>query len=204
MLSLDEELLLLAYHDEKGRVLMSAYSKLDACFVGALLMELALLKRLRIGPKTLEVINRTPTGQAHLDAFLKQIGDSEQIKSADFWIKKLKSSIKSRIKERLNKLVDKGILNHDERTELWFFTSQYFPSRDDRPKREIMRHLQTVILRGETPDQKTEMLICLVWVCGLTNSVFDQDDRKEASKRMKEIVKLNLYAQGIAKASQGE
>jgi len=203
VLSLDEELLLLAYHDDKGRVLMSAYAKLDVCFVGALLMELDLLKRLRIGPITLEVINRKPTGQAHLDAFLKLIGDSEQIKSTDFWIKQLKSGIKPRIKEKLEKLVDQGILNHDERTEFWFFTTQYYPSRDDRPKREILRHLQTVILRGETPDPKTEMLISLVWVCGLTHSVFDSEDRKDASKRIKEIYKLNLIAQAIAKASQG-
>lgn len=203
MLSLDEELLLLAYHDEKGTILMSAYSKFDVCFVGALLMELALLKRLRIGPKTLEVINRKPTEQVHLDAFIKQIGDSDQIKSTDFWIKQLKKGIKTRIKEQLMKLVDKGILNHDERIEFWFFTSQYYPTRDDRPKREILRHLQTVILRGETLDPRTEMLISLIWVCGLTNSVFDSDERKDARKRIKEIAKGNFFAQGIAKASQG-
>lgn len=202
MLSLNEELLLLAYHGEKGGVLMSAYSKLDVCFVGACLMELALLKRLRINPKTLEVIDRKPTVQPYLDAFLKQIGDSEQIKSTDYWIKQLKSGIKPRIKEQLMKLVDKGILNQEERTKLWVFTSQYYPSRDDRPKREILRHLQTVILRGETPDPKTEMLISLVWACGLTNSVFDQEERKDARKRIKEIAKLNHYAQAIAKASQ--
>jgi len=204
VLSLGEELLLLAYHDEKGRAFISAYAKLGFCFTGALLMELILLKRLRIGPKTLEVINRKPTGQAHPDAVLKQIGDSEHIKSIDFWIKKLKSGIKPVINEQLKKLVDKGILNQEERTELWFFTSQYFPSRDDRPKREIIRHLQTVILRGETPDPRTEMLISLVWVCGLTSYLFDPEDRNDARKRMKEIGKLNLIAQAIAKASQGQ
>jgi len=204
LLSLSEELLLLAYHDEKGRPLMSAYSKLGFCFIGALLMELVLLKRLKIGPKTLEIIKRDPTGQAPLDAFLKQIGDSEHIKSTDFWIKHLKNGIKPVIKEQLKKLVDKGILNQEERTELWFFTSEYFPSRDDRPKREIIRHLQTVILRGETPDPRTEMLISLVWVCGLTSYVFDPEERKDARIRIKEIGKLNLMALAIAKACQGQ
>lgn len=204
MISLDEELLLLAYHDEKGTVRMSAYSKLEAGFAGALLMELALLKRLRISPKTLEVIHRKPTGRAQLDAIIKQIGDSEHIKSTDFWIKTLNHGIKPRINEQLKKLVDKGILNHEERKKLWFFTHQYFPSRDDRPRREIIRHLQTVILRGETPDAKTEMLISLVWVCGLTNYVFEAEERKAARKRIKEIAKVNLIALGIAKANEGQ
>ncbi|TGE38541.1 GPP34 family phosphoprotein [Desulfosporosinus fructosivorans] len=203
VLSLDEELLLIAYHEEKGTLRMAAYSKLDVCFVGALLMNLALLKRLRVRPKTLEVVDRKPTGQVDLDAFLKQIGDSEHIKSTDFWIKELKKGVKPRIKEKLEKLVDHGILNHDERKVFWFFTINCYPTRDDRPKREILRHLQTVILRGETPDPKTEMLISLVWASGLGNTVFDSDERKDANKRIKEIAKLNLIAQGIAKASQG-
>lgn len=202
MLSLAEELLLLAYHEEKGTVLMSVSSKLHFCLAGAFLMELVLFKRLRVTTKTLEVIDKKPTDQAYLNSLLNQVGASERLRPAEYWIKKLNRESKSRKKELLNMLVDKGILNQDERQVFWFFTRECFPLRDDRPVKEIQKHLHSVILRGETLDPKTEMLISLVWACDLTARIFDREERKYARKQIKEIAKFNPIAQGISKAIQ--
>jgi hypothetical protein len=68
--------------------------------------------------------------------------------------------------------------------------------------KEIRQHLHTVILRRETPDPKTEMLISLVWACDPTASLFSREERREASKLIKEIAKTNPLAQGISKAVQ--
>ncbi|MHB1652965.1 MAG: GOLPH3/VPS74 family protein [Desulfitobacteriaceae bacterium] len=158
---------------------------------------------LRTEPKTLEVINRTLTGQASLDPLLKQIGASDRLRTPHYWVSKLKRGIKPRKRELLKILVDKGIFNQEERQVLWFFTRECYPSRDDRSEREIRKHLHTMILRGETPDPRTEMLISLVWASGLTDTLFEREERKDARKKVKEIAKFNPIAQGVAKAIQG-
>jgi hypothetical protein len=202
VLSLAEELLLLAYHEEKGTVLMSASSKLDFCLAGAFLMELVLFKRLKVTLKTLEVIDKKSTDQAYLNTLLNQVGASERLRPAKYWIRKLHKESKFRKKELLKTLVEKGILNQDERQVFWFFTRKCFPLRDNRPVKEIQEHLHSVILRRENPDPRTEMLISLVWACDLTARLFKREERRYARKQIKEIAKFNPIAQGISKVIQ--
>ena len=65
--SLPEELLLLALHDEKGSVIPAAARVLNGALIGAVLMELGLLGRLREGPDGALLADPTPTGDEILD-----------------------------------------------------------------------------------------------------------------------------------------
>ena len=77
-----------------------------------------------------------------------------------------------------------------------------YPSRDDRPKREIRSHIRSTILRNETPYPRTTMLVALLFNCALLDTIFDKEDRKEASKKAKEIANSLPISQAITKAIQ--
>ncbi len=197
-----QELLLLALHDEKGSVRWVATSRLPYCLAGALLMELSLMKRLRITTTGPEVLDRTPTGQPLLDETLRMIDSAQKVKAPYYWVSKLGRRIKSTKSNLLKGLVDQGILNREEHRILGIFPTTRYPSRDDRSRKDITSRVCAVVLRREHPDPRTTMLISLVYTCALTNSIFDKDERRDARQRLKEIAKPLPITQAIKKAIQ--
>jgi hypothetical protein len=203
MIDLLEELLLLAVDEEKGTVPFGVTSKIDFCLSGALLIELELRNRIKTDKKTLTVISRTPTKNSQLDTLLNLIDNSKKVRSPSYWITKTKGTFKHLRRECLEQLVDKCILRDEERQILWFFPSTAYPLRDTLLKREIRDRIRLVILRGQTPSPQTAKLIALVHACGLTNTLFDKEERKDARKKFKAFAKEDVLVQAIIKTIQG-
>ncbi|AHF05953.1 GOLPH3/VPS74 family protein [Desulfitobacterium metallireducens] len=203
MLDLSEELLLLAVHEEKGSIPFDASNKIDFCLAGALLIELELMNRVKADKKTLQVINRTSTGNSRLDTLLNLIDHSKKVRSPSYWITKSKGTFKHLRHEYLEQLVNQGILREEERQIFWIFPSTAYPLRDTLLKREIRDRVRLVILREETPSPRTARLIALVHACGLTNTIFDKEERKDARKKVKALAKEDLLVQAIIKTIQG-
>lgn len=203
MLDLLGELLVLAVHEDKGTLSFDVSSKIDYCLAGALLMELELSNHVKVDKKALEIINRTPTKNPRLDNLLKFIDQSKKVRSPNYWIRKAKGTFRHLRREYLEQLVDKGILREEERQILWFFPSIAYPLRDELLKREIRDRIRLVILRNETPNARTARLIALVQACGLTNTIFDKEERKGARKKLKAFAKEDILAQAIIKTIQG-
>jgi golgi phosphoprotein 3 len=202
MLTLMEEILLLALKEEKGTPSFTAAAGIDFCLTGAILMELEFLKRIRVDKKTLEVVDRTLTKNSRLDIVLKQIDASKRIKPPHYWVSKLRSTMKGLRKEVLEELVDKAILREEDHQFLLFFTTTRYPLRDIRAKKDILDRLQKVLLRGEFPNPRTLKLIGLVNACSLTNMLFDKEDRKYARKQAKEISKNDFLSEAVKKVIQ--
>ncbi|WP_434510566.1 GOLPH3/VPS74 family protein [Desulfitobacterium sp. AusDCA] len=203
MLNLLEELLLLCIHEEKGTISFNASTKIDVCLAGALLMELELLHRVKANKKAVEITDRTPTGNLHLDSLLKLIDNSKRLRSPAHWITKAKGMFKHLRRECLEHLADNGFLQEEERQVFLFFNLTVYPLLDDRPKKEIRDQIRLVILRGETPSPRTAHLITLVHACGLTSTLFDKEERKDARKKIKAMVKEDPLAQAIIQTIQG-
>lgn len=204
MLSLMEEILLLSLKEEKGTFSITASAGIDSCLTGAILMELELLKRIRVDKKTLEVIDRTSTKNPRLDAALKLIDSSKRLQPPHHWVNKLRSTMKHLRKELLKELVDKALLREEEHQFLVFFTTTRHPLRDIRAKKDILDRLQKVLLRGEIPPPRTARLIGLIQACSLVRSLFDQEERKDAQKKAKEIAKEDVLAEAVKKAIQAQ
>lgn len=203
MLSLAEELLLLALHEEKGTVRWVAGSRLAFCLAGALLMELILKKRLIAESQLLEVVNRTPTGEPIIDDILKMLDNANKVKPPHYWVSSIGRRIKPKKNNLLEALVKQGLLNCEEYKVLGIFPSKRYPMRDDRPKKQIISTIRTIILRRESPDLSKTMLISLIYTCALTNTLFDKEERKDARKQVKEIAKRLPMTKAIIKAIQG-
>jgi len=197
MLSLPEQLLLLALHDEKGTILSSASMSIRYGLAGAIIMELALREKVEIRDKKLVLVNDSYTGDSVLDeamALMKNLGKG---KNAGYWVNKLTSKIK--IQEiMLERLVDKGILKTEEHKILWIFDSPHYPMKDSGEEFKIREHIRRIILHNDTAEARVAVLIGLVNACRLTNEIFSKQERKDAKKRIKEIMENDLIAKAVA------
>lgn len=204
MLTLMEEVLLLSLNEDKGNFSFTASMVVDHCLAGAILMELELLKRIRVDKKTLEVLDARSTKKSRFDLILNQIDSSKRHRSPDYWVGKLRGTLKGLRKELLEEMVDKALVREEERQTVLFFTTTRYPVRDVRAKKDILDRIHRALLRGEDPDLRTAKLIGLMYASGILPYLVDKEDRKEAKKRAKDITQGDILTQAVKKAIQAQ
>jgi len=198
MLSLSEELLLLALHDEKGSVLFNSSTSLPYGLVGTGLLELLFQNRIVLKEKNIECINQTPVGDPILDEMLKLIVSSTKIRNVKYWIPKIQSKVKH-IRERLtDSLVQKGILRREGHKILGVFPSSRYPTQNPSSEFEIRNRIRNVVLFDHPPKEREIALISLIKVCGLINEVFEKNERKKARQRIKELSKDEVIGKMVS------
>jgi Golgi phosphoprotein 3 len=195
--SLPDELLLLALHDEKGSVIPAAASTLNGALVGALMMELALMGRLQETPSGTVIADPSPTGDAILDEALRRIADADEPRSASYWVGRLAGRM-PRLKDRLLEgLVSRGVLERRERRILWVFPSRSFPLADAAAEQQARDRLRAVVLDGQTPDRRTASLLGLVRACNLTDEIFAPHERSQAHRRVGDLTSEEAATEGV-------
>lgn len=204
MLTLMEEVLLLCLNEEKGHFSFTASTVVDFCLTGAILMELEFLKRIRAEKKSLEVLDARTTKNSRLDLTLHQIDSSNRHRNPEYWVGKLRSTLKGLRKEVLEEMVDKALLREEEKQTFLFFTTTRYPVRDIRARKDILDRIHRVLLRGESPDVRTAKLIGLMFGSGMLSSLVDKEDRKEAKRRAKELTKEDILANAVKKTIQAQ
>jgi hypothetical protein len=194
-----EELLLLALDDESGRVVVS---EIDKGLAGAVLIELALLDRVRVTEKgeatragRLQV--RPGPAPAHpvLAAGLATIGDREGRKPERV-IDALGKSLRDRLADGL---VEAGVLRREKHKVLGLFPTRRLPARDSTHERTVRSRIQDA-LAGAAPDERTAALIALLSALKAVTTVFDVPDKRAARRRAKEIAEGQWAATAVRKA----
>ena len=197
MLKLAEELLLLAYDDEKGNIICNS-TALDYALPGALLIELALLEKVSFEEKYLVLVDNRLTGDDILDEVVSIMQQSSRLKNPQKWVRQLKAEINN-LRGRLSaQLIEEGILSAKEEKFLWIFSSIRYSAVDTSYKRAIINRIRAAVLEAEIIPSRTAALISLIGICNLVNSIFTQSERKEARQRIKLIQKENIISQGVA------
>ena len=199
-LSLAEELLLLALHEEKGTVLMAASMALPYGLAGALLHELALAGLVRVEGKHLLAEPRGSTRDELLDEVLAAIRGSERPRTLNHWIGRFGRSGGKTKKRLLARLVDKRILGREERRLFWIFPATRYPQADPRPEMRIRREVRDGVLGYRAPGERAAALIGLVYACGLVGTAFAKDERREARKRAKAVCEAQPIGKAVARA----
>jgi hypothetical protein len=197
MLTLPEELLLLAIQDEKGSLVTSSSFAINYGIAGAILLELAFEDYIEYKEKRIVVRKRAYKENSVFNEALKHIKELPKEKNARYWISRLTAKIKKLRKRILDQLVDKKILYKNERKVLWIFTSTTYPIKDSTPKSEIKTKIREAILHGKKHDDRTIALIALVNACGFINQIFTKGERKLAKIKIEEIMKKNVIAKAV-------
>ena len=188
-LSLPEEIMLLALHDEKGTTgLESLY---QYAIGGAVLAELLMRQRIRLDSskkKAVYLANAKPLGDPLLDDCLALVQKAKKPAAAPTWVSKFAGT--KNLKHRLAmRLCDRGIISADEDKILLLFTRRIYPEIDPQPEREIVERLRRAIFSDtDRLDPRTAVLVALAHSAGLLATAFDKKDLKGRKDRIERII----------------
>lgn len=185
MLTIFEELFLLALDEEKGNILPFAKKTLAHAISGGILAELTLLGKVRSNEKhRLELIDPVPTGDALLDESIQEIKDSEKTRKLAYWISLLSARPK-RLRENIGeRLVAKNLLFQEDKRFFWRFPSPEEQLPPNPTKYEMKKPLRAAILAGAESDSRTLALLNVASDTGLLSLVFTQDELSMAERRV--------------------
>ena len=194
MLSLVEEILLLALDDESGAFRPLPEYALELATSGASLMDLALRDRVDADPEQLIITSAEPTGDVVLDPVLAELARSTEQFSLRQWLLQL-ARVRFIRERALERLVERGILRRDDKKFLWVFGSRRYPLIDNKELREVKQRILEILLGDEVPDPRDVILICLSHACSILPSILEKPDLERASQRIEEIACMDLIGQ---------
>jgi golgi phosphoprotein 3 len=198
MLTLPEELMLLALSDDDGKVVPSSSTALPYGLAGAVVMELALLGKMELGKEALTVSNTEPTGNDILDAALGSVGRSSKDRPAKWWICRPDTLVPGLKDRLLARLVEGGVLKKEEHHFLWLIPYNRYPTQDSAPEMSVREQLRGVVVDGEAPSERTAVLLCLVHACSLVKEIFPDLDAKAVAKQVKEFAEGDQVAAAVS------
>jgi Golgi phosphoprotein 3 (GPP34) len=203
-----EEFLLLSLDDVYGKKTV-AMETLEPALGGALLAELALLERIGVTPRSagwrdrgrVTVTSTVPTDDPELDRVLIAITAREGKKVKDLITpmssKRLSKGVPARL---LARLVASGVLSEDRQKMLGFIPTTRWHTRDPEPEEELRGRLQSALVGGATPTERTVALIGLLQVTNLLPRVIYTEDKKALRRRAKELTEGDWAAKAVKDA----
>ncbi len=196
-LSLGEQLLLLALDDEKGTVASLASMPLGYGLAGAAILYLTLMDRLAMDGKSLVAVNAASTNDDILDEALAEITSAVRARDPRYWVGKLATDIKHHRERLAERLVQRGILHHEEHRILGIIPSQRYPTDNPQPAGDVRNHIRAVVLDGATADTRTVLLISLAKACSLLDSLFSREERKGARQRVEQMTREEAVGKAV-------
>ena len=201
MLTFVEETCLLLLDEKTGEILPIHPNILECAMVGAVLVDLAFAYRIDTDPKTLTVTDRTPTGEAMLDRVLARIDGHEETTDTATWINMLSRDEAADIqKHALARLVERGILQRQEKKSLLGFRRVRYLTIDGETAREVKKRMEALLLSDEIPDPRDTALLSLVDACNILPDLFPGDAVKNASARIKQLRNMDLLGRDVVGA----
>lgn len=196
MLQLAEQLFLLALNEGKGNVSSSALLRYG--LAGGLLADLALAGRISFADGRVSVHDTEPTGDPALDAVLHALDEAGRERKLTYWLKELASRPFRDLPA--NRLVERGILRKEKKCFLWAASIETPPEEGAPIRYQIKRDLRAVVLAGQPPEPQQIVLLSLIRSCWMLNRVFTKDERKAATRRIRELIREDPIGQSIARA----
>ena len=196
VMSIAEEFLLLAY-DEDGTPLTDG-TRLDNGLGGAILLELALGRRVDTEDKRVVVVDRRPTGDALADEALARI-EADKPRKPGHWVTKLSKQARPRI---LEKLVAEGVLTVEKDKVLGVFPRTKYPSASGEPpavEADAWARIRAAVLGDGAIEPRTAALCALVAATELDRKILAGLDRKLVKTRLKEISEGAWAADAVRK-----
>ena len=202
MITLSEQLLLLALNDDKGNVVLSASTALPYGLAGALLLELFLLEKVKFRKNTIKLINTAKTDNDILNEVLKVLSTTKKSLETKHCIELINKKI-TKLQDRLaDQLVEKKVLVKQEKSFLWIINYNHYPTKDATPEEGIRTRIKNIVLKRQEATEEDVALLCLIKACDLIKEIFDKPDRKKATERIKHITEHHQVGVAISKTME--
>lgn len=185
-LSIAEGFYLIALDDEEGRILAAAEKSVVPGVIAACILELYLLKKIKLDGGNVTVVDTIGTGNGILDNVLKklQTGPSfiDQVKSMSGKFKDIQEDLNSL-------LVQRGILKKEETKLLWIPLSDRMDNANYAFEQEIRNNLKAIVFKSAKPSPAFTILYSLIDDCNILSEVFrDKDELIDAEKVGKDLI----------------
>lgn len=161
---LAEDVLLLLTDDTTGRPQVNR-THLDLALAGAVLLDLALLRRVDVtakghpaGKGRVVVVDGTPTGDPVLDAALTRLAQHKP-RRAQETLRPLGKDLRPAL---LDRLVRAGILRREDGTVLGVFPTTRWPAADVAHEAEVRTGIRDCVAAGRTPTDREAALVSLL------------------------------------------
>jgi Golgi phosphoprotein 3 len=188
MLTLYEELLLLAIHEDKGILIRDAREALKPGLAGAVLAELAFAGRIATVNHRLKLVADTSTEDAFQDAALALIKESVKERKFGYWVNNLNPKPEKFLRQVTTSLVQKEVFTQEDDHLTWVIPSPMHPKVKASLKFSVVRLLRGIVLAQEEAHPREIAFLSLVSACGWLELLFLRDERKSASQRINELL----------------
>ena len=198
MLTVAEEMLLLALDDETGTFVTEPDVNVSYALAGAVLMDLALKGRIEAGPDRLLVLDPTPTGDAVQDEVLAQIDASQEVRDTDHWVAEIGLRVDDLRDRLLDRLVERGILKRVDEKLLWVFDTRRYPMVDGREEREVKRRIMDALFSDGPVKREDAVIVSLADACNLFSQLLRPRELDNVKERIKAIAGSDAIGQAVA------
>jgi hypothetical protein len=203
MLTIFDKLIILSLHDEECTVLSSITKRLGLGVGGAILAELALLGKVRVGSsRKLEVIDSGEIGDKVLDKALNRIQGFKQPRKVLYCIELLSDGFGKHLKKLVGRLVPEGVLIQGEDGLNWVMPYADSQNPNASAKYLIKNHLRELVLTRAEPELADLALLDLAKASKLLSLIFTKDERKTAERWIYSSVMSKALNDPVAQALQ--
>jgi golgi phosphoprotein 3 len=200
MLTLLEEVVLLAVDEESGELTSARECWTEYALAAAVLFDLALAGKIDTDTEEITVVDRGPTGTALLDHVLAEMAAQPELITVQQWIEELGRRRDDLEGEALRSLTERGILRHEKMKRLWIIDVERFPLVDAGEQRFVKRRLERAVLTDDIPAVRDIMLVSLVEACGLLSQVFSEGALDLRKQRIEMLCNLETISRKVAAA----
>lgn len=200
-LRLAEEIILLSLDDDTGRPVGRPGMAPDLALAGALLMDLALERRIDTDRDRLWVADDTPTWDPVLDAALADLAAHGAPADARGAIHLLARDAAEHRHALLDRLIAAGLLHRLEDRVLWLFREHRHPKAEGRREADEARtRIRAALLAEEIPEPRDALLLGLARAAGLLPLIFSEAELARVQRWLELVTRIESLNRSLAAA----
>ena len=200
MLTMLEEVVLLAVDEKSGRVRSTREFGAAYALVGAVFFDLALAGKIDTGTEEIQIVDPTPTANPTLDRMLNRMASRPGLRTVREWIEEMFIKRDDLEGEALKSLIERGILRHEHSKLLWVIDVERFPMVDNQPVQHVKLRLANAILTDAIPATRDIMLVSIAEQCGLLGYVLSDVELETRQERIRALSQLETISRKVADA----
>lgn len=200
MLTMLEEVVLLAVDEKTGQLRSTREFGTAYALVGAVFFDLALARKIDTDLETVHIIDTTPTGNDTLDRVLAAMSLRKDLTTVRGWIEEIFLRRQDLEGEALASLIERGVLRHEVSKRLWIIDVERFPMADKKPQQHVKLRLAQAILTDLIPDTRDIMLVSIAEQCGLLDYVLSSAELANRRQRVETLCNLETISRTVTEA----
>jgi len=186
---------LLAIHPQKGGIVLAARNQMNQVICGAILLELAVAKKIRFDEKKVIFVDGKSVVPAQ-KFVLDKIATSATPRNAARWLSRIYWKYGTIKNHMLQSLLQKRLIRIEDKQFLFFKWKRVFLYNSTKFS-GFVGELESMIFKG-TDNEEEQYLLSLLPPSGLISRIFpEREKRKLANKQLKQLAFENVVSKAV-------